>query len=194
MSQKVLQMVLYFSNSFQKLTGNEYCSKVVKEFRFQVIYTSNMLLYRVSPGYLNLKLKQLSAQIQNSSLFRIRNILRTLQIYPVKIQHIKITDTSWHIENLWDIQNIVNLQNTFYTELTTLCNPVQRTLEVQSEPCQISIMERLFRALCNPGIFGTLPHSEPKKYSEFAQVSMMQHFVKNLVCPWHIQNPGILRT
>ena len=32
----------YFSNSFQKLAGNEYCSKLEKEFRFQVIYTSNI--------------------------------------------------------------------------------------------------------------------------------------------------------
>ena len=32
----------YFSNSFQKLAGNEYCSKLEKEFRFQVIYTLNI--------------------------------------------------------------------------------------------------------------------------------------------------------
>ena len=30
----------YFSNSFQKLAGNEYCSKLEKEFKFQVTYTS----------------------------------------------------------------------------------------------------------------------------------------------------------
>ena len=30
------------SNSFQKLAGNEYCFKLEKEFRFQVIYTSNI--------------------------------------------------------------------------------------------------------------------------------------------------------
>ena len=32
----------YFSNSFLKLAGNEYCSKLEKEFRFQVLYTSNI--------------------------------------------------------------------------------------------------------------------------------------------------------
>ena len=32
----------YFSNSFLKLAGNEYCSKLEKEFRFQVIYTPNI--------------------------------------------------------------------------------------------------------------------------------------------------------
>ena len=66
-------------------THRKYCSKVVKEFRFQVIYTSNILLYRVSPGYLNLKLKLLPEQIQNSGIFRTRDILRTLSICPVKI-------------------------------------------------------------------------------------------------------------
>ena len=32
----------YFPNSFLKLAGNEYCSKLEKEFRFQVIYTPNI--------------------------------------------------------------------------------------------------------------------------------------------------------
>ena len=36
-----------------------------KEFRFQVIFTSNILLLRVFPGYLNLKLKFFTEQIQN---------------------------------------------------------------------------------------------------------------------------------
>ena len=36
-SQTVTWVAHYFSNSLQKLTGNEYCSKLKKEFRFQVI-------------------------------------------------------------------------------------------------------------------------------------------------------------
>ena len=54
----------YFLNSFLKLAGNEYCSKLEKEFRFQVIYTSNILLYRASPGYLDLKLNCLQSRFR----------------------------------------------------------------------------------------------------------------------------------
>ena len=32
----------YFSNPFLKLKGNEYCSKLKKEFMFQVIYSPNI--------------------------------------------------------------------------------------------------------------------------------------------------------
>ena len=32
----------YFSNFYQKLAGNEYCSKLEKKFRFQAIYTLNI--------------------------------------------------------------------------------------------------------------------------------------------------------
>ena len=39
----------YFSNSFQKLARNEYCSKLEKEFRFQVIYTSNISYFLEFP-------------------------------------------------------------------------------------------------------------------------------------------------
>ena len=53
----------YFPKSFQNLAGNAYCSKLEKEFRFQVMYNSNILLFRVSPGYFNLKLKLLPEQI-----------------------------------------------------------------------------------------------------------------------------------
>ena len=35
-------VVHFFSKSFLKLTGSEYCSKLEKEFRFQVIYTPNI--------------------------------------------------------------------------------------------------------------------------------------------------------
>ena len=57
-SQTVSWMAHYFLNLFQmNIAGNEYCSKLEKEFRFQVIFTSNViLLFRVSPGYLNLSL------------------------------------------------------------------------------------------------------------------------------------------
>ena len=40
--QTVSLVAHYFSNSFLKLAGNEYCSKLEKEFRFQVIYTPNI--------------------------------------------------------------------------------------------------------------------------------------------------------
>ena len=33
---------IFFSSSFLKLAGNEYCSKLKKEFRFQVICTPNI--------------------------------------------------------------------------------------------------------------------------------------------------------
>ena len=49
------------------------------------MYISNILLYRISPGYLNLKLKLLPEQIQNSGTLGTRVILRTMSIYPVKI-------------------------------------------------------------------------------------------------------------
>ena len=39
----------YFSNSFLKLAGNEYCQKLEKEFRFQVIYTSNISYFLEFP-------------------------------------------------------------------------------------------------------------------------------------------------
>ena len=35
-------MAHYFSNTFQKLVGNEYSSKQGKEFGFKVIYTSHI--------------------------------------------------------------------------------------------------------------------------------------------------------
>ena len=40
----------YFSNSFLKLAGNEYCSKLEKEFRFQIIYTPNIFYFLESPS------------------------------------------------------------------------------------------------------------------------------------------------
>ena len=39
----------YFSNSFLNLTGNEYRSKLKKEFRFQVIYTPNISYFLEFP-------------------------------------------------------------------------------------------------------------------------------------------------
>ena len=38
-SETVSWVAHYFSNSFQKLAGNEYSSKLEKEFRFHVIHT-----------------------------------------------------------------------------------------------------------------------------------------------------------
>ena len=39
----------YFSNPFLKLKGNEYCSKLEKEFMFQVTYTPSMSYFLDSP-------------------------------------------------------------------------------------------------------------------------------------------------
>ena len=38
-----------FSNLFQKRVGNEYFSKLEKQFRFQVIYTSNISYFLEFP-------------------------------------------------------------------------------------------------------------------------------------------------
>ena len=99
-SQTVSRVVYYFSNSFQKLSGNEYCSKLEKQFRFpwfQVIYcTLQTRLTFQSFSWIfefKVKLKLFPKQIQNSGIFRTRDVSRTLSIYPVKIQHIKITGT-----------------------------------------------------------------------------------------------------
>ena len=55
-SQTVSWVAHYFSSSFQKLVGNEYCSKLEKKFRLQVIFTSNISYFlEFPPGYLNLK-------------------------------------------------------------------------------------------------------------------------------------------
>ena len=48
-SQTVSWVAHYFSSLFQKLAGNEYCSKLEKEFRFQVIYTSNISYFLEFP-------------------------------------------------------------------------------------------------------------------------------------------------
>ena len=48
-SETVSWVAHYFSNSFQKLAGNEYSSKQEKEFRFQVIYTSNISYFLEFP-------------------------------------------------------------------------------------------------------------------------------------------------
>ena len=37
--ETVLWVMYYFSNSFQKLAGNEHCLKLEQESRFQIIYT-----------------------------------------------------------------------------------------------------------------------------------------------------------
>ena len=48
-SQTVSWVAHYFSNSFQKLTGDEYFSKLEKEFRLQVIYASNISYFLEFP-------------------------------------------------------------------------------------------------------------------------------------------------
>ena len=52
-----------------------------------------------------------------------------------------------------------------------------------------------FRILCNPGIFRTLPYSDPKKYSEPYQASVMQNFLSTSLTlayleSWYSQNLG----
>ena len=56
------------------------------------VHFEYILFFRVSHEYLNLKfslellyLELFPEQIQNSGIFRTRDILRTLSIYPVKI-------------------------------------------------------------------------------------------------------------
>ena len=46
---EVLWIADYISNSSQKLTENEYCSKLEKEFRFQFICTSNLSYFLELP-------------------------------------------------------------------------------------------------------------------------------------------------
>ena len=80
----------FFSNVFLKLAGREYYSKLGKEFRFQVIY----LILQSFPWTFEFKviLSLFPEQIQSSSIFRTRGILRRiLSIYPVKL-YINIPD------------------------------------------------------------------------------------------------------
>ena len=51
------------------------------------IQFEHILVFRVFPGYLNLKLilKLSCGQIQKSRIFRLRDILRTLPVDPVKM-------------------------------------------------------------------------------------------------------------
>ena len=86
----------YFSNSFQKLAGNEYCSKLEKEFKFQVTYTSiTYLIFQGCPYIFEFKviLKLFSKQVQNSGICKTQGLVGTLSIYPMKLQHIEIPDT-----------------------------------------------------------------------------------------------------
>ena len=48
-SQTISWVAHYFLSSFQKPAGNEYCSKLEKKFRFQVIYTSNISYFLEFP-------------------------------------------------------------------------------------------------------------------------------------------------
>ena len=48
-SETVSWVAHYFSNSFQKLAGNEHSSKLKKEFSFQVIYNSNISYFLEFP-------------------------------------------------------------------------------------------------------------------------------------------------
>ena len=74
-------------NSFLKLAGNEYYSKLEKEFRFQVIYTPNIYYSLEFPWIFEFKviLRFFPELIQNSGIFGTRGILRTFSIYPVRL-------------------------------------------------------------------------------------------------------------
>ena len=73
----------YFLNSFLKLAGNEYCSKLEKEFRFQVIYTPN-ITYSL----------EFSFDVLISSYFKV----------------VSRTDSElWHIQNPRYIKNPFNM-------------------------------------------------------------------------------------
>ena len=133
-SQTVSLVAHYSSNSFRKLARKEYCSKLERGFRFQVIYTLNISFFKSFPWIFELKaiLKLFAEQIQNSGIFRTRDMLRTQSILRNQIYHILwkssilrflIHSKSRYIQNLRCIQNTVNLQKAVYTGLTTLCNP-----------------------------------------------------------------------
>ena len=133
-SQTVSLVAHYSSNSFRKLARKEYCSKPERGFRFQVIYTLNIPFFNSFPWIFELKaiLKLFTEQIQNSGIFRTRDILRTQSILRNQIYHILwkssilrflIHSNSRYIQNLRCIQDTVNLQKAVYTGLTTLCNP-----------------------------------------------------------------------
>ena len=72
-SQTVSWVAHYFSSSFQKLVGNEYCSKLEKKFRLQVIFTSNISYFlEFPPGYLNLKVFKVVSRMY-SHFWHIQN-------------------------------------------------------------------------------------------------------------------------
>ena len=114
--QTVSWVVHYFSNSFLKLAGNEYCSKLEKEFRFQVIYTPNISLEFFLIFEFKVISKLFPEHIENPRY--IKNPFNM----PCKtsILRFQIHAKSQYIKNLTDIQNNVNLQNTVYTEFSVI--------------------------------------------------------------------------
>ena len=128
------------------------------------------LIFQSLPWIFEFKniLKLSPEQIQNSGIFRTRDILRTVSIHPVKIQQIRflIHSKSCSIENLRHIQDTVNLQNTVYTELTIHCNlPFKNLRRIQdpikylyngaffSEPCVTLTYLELYYYIHHSGMF-----------------------------------------
>ena len=85
-SQVVSLVTHYFSNSFQKLE---------QEFSCRSCTLRKYLIFQSFPWIFKFKniLKLFPELIQNFGIFMTRDILRTLSIYPVEIQDIKIPDT-----------------------------------------------------------------------------------------------------
>ena len=78
-SQTISWVAHYFSNSFQKLTGNKYCSKLEKEsvFRSYTLRTYLVFPWKFESTVI---LKLFPEQIQDSGIFRtgdIKNLVNT---------------------------------------------------------------------------------------------------------------------
>ena len=75
-SQTVSWVAHYFSSSFQKLVGNEYCSKLEKKIQVTGhIHFEHILFFRVSPWIFEFKsiLKLFPECIHTSGIFRTRD-------------------------------------------------------------------------------------------------------------------------
>ena len=88
-SQAVSWVVNYFSKSFQKLAGNEYCSNLQK-IQVSGHIHEHILFFRVSPRYLKLDFR---LRFRTLAYSEPDIILRNFSIYPVKMKHIKIPGT-----------------------------------------------------------------------------------------------------
>ena len=120
-------------------------------------------------------------QIQNSGIFRTKEILITLSIYPEKIWHIRIPNT-FQILVYWEPETCSE-----YCE--SLENSLHRT-HSSLYPYHFSTRV-IFRTQSNIYIWAfcsepcvTLPYSKPEEYSQSSQAYMIQHSFKNLVKYW----------